>query len=389
MNEFDFFAMQVQEAKTSAEAPYHLLIGKLPASEFALSVKMSSGQIQTWPMHDPAACSQAIDRFRQEADLLPASVKASTAARLLTRAQEFGLPVAGLDAVAGSPDPVQWSDVESRHVASYQKRIKKSSTPEVEYPVVSEWSLESTTPRGQKVSFAVRKRSDVDAALSFFDRQFPKLSSTDRRRMAQGILQVFERVGVDPRDETASNKLSESLKRYGGTHLRDEAATHLRMRAHDVEIGSGIAATITAREKAAHVYRVLADQIKSASADQLEVIANHVDRLDQALTLRPAIPAHEAVFYAIGEKYSEGEFDDDPVYTYAETSIRASDLAELPKVPLARLEAVLGSEVTDNLRSDPVGTFRGLDAAQRKIVAHFVEDVIKNNKLHRRGNLLF
>lgn len=388
MEGFDYFAMQVQEAKTSHPASYHMLIGQLPESEFALVVKSSAGAVHAWPMHNPQAHAAASARFEQERDRLPPAVAMSVQARLAHRSQELGAKTSeeaeGLD-----PSAVYWSSEEEHFIRRQlrrQRREKEASAPSPqrhEHPVIAAWSLAHADNKGVKVSFVVRKRSDLNDAIHFFEKSYAKLSSSDRRRMALGIRRVYEEMGLDLRDSEMLSKISSVVRTYGGKQVRWEAVNHLQDRARMCRQGHGLAKQSSTRQKAEQTYEKLAVALEAG--EDPEKIAHRTDILDSALHL-DVVPAHEAVFCGMGEydvvKQSVDDFRDDPVYTHRELIIRQSDLEKLPLIPLQRLENLLGEEVIVDLRNDPVAAFKKLDADQRKIVAHYVGDKIKNERLH-------
>lgn len=384
MDTFDRFWATVSGAATltkvsSEDAGDADRQSRYPDSEFGLVVVSGARKARLLPMSTPEELLSSADaaHLLRDNGLVPDRLLKVAADRMEARARFFRDGGEDLTEVKVSywderKDGFFWRERERAHA-------EKRSSPAPEHPEIASFTVRNRT-------VALRKLSDVADASKLLKAEAEKMSSAECRGLAMAIVQgTMALCGID--ESTALSKLSGHVREYCGTVARPEGVYSLRDYAQRVRSGESALLGAEAIQKTSSAYEALADHLLELSEqapteayDALCKVAEAVDTLNEATGLK-ATHAHRIVFLPAKEtsffKRSAREYSDGYEYTFGSTHIRASELERLANVNLQPLVRILGREKVDQLREDPIRTFRDLTDPQKRAVARYCEETVK------------
>ena len=385
MTGFDLYVAWISKitsdlgSKTSSVATE--TVSKLPDSEFALVVRKAGKVSRTLPVHTSSALAESMAILETISGVLPPRLTKTAAQKIRERHAAFNIGIPRVIHKLSEPKEPEtehpyWTDEEEAWMQPVKTREKKSA-PLAE--PIHVWNLENET--GEPVlSFQIRTRDDLNRAERILGTYGSKLSSTDRRRMARGIIESYEKIGL------SVDHISGTLRTYAGTKVSASGPAVIRARGKEVEKGACLEERPEVRQKASEAYAALAQHLHKHGAAVAEIVAERVDTLDRQLGLHTDVPAHEAVFLPHGDKGGLFDKTSEPTdfYVVGPTMIREADLEHLKTMNLAQLRPYIGEDATEQLRKNPVGTFKGMTKAQQRIVARFTEQFVNLTPKHRQ-----
>lgn len=233
---------------------------------------------------------------------------------------------------------------------------------------------------GIDAPFSIRTRVDLQQAGDWFVRHHSKLSSTDRRTHAKGLVAAARKLSF----ASPSSVVPKEALAYAGGFPREGSEAYLLLQS--TREGVGALLEPATRQKVAEAYAAAAEQLQQGRGT--EDLADGIDEIDQMAGYDGQYGAHQIVFTPYGydktSSISVGSFSGrEPVYTPT-THVFLDEVARLGEFDLTALKAHFTESQIDELRQDPVAVFKALPKPHQDLVAREIRAQVKNGYITPR-----
>jgi len=363
----------------------------LPHTEYGLVISDGMNVVRSFSMGTPELLKFSANRW--EITELPWKARAVAGATMLQRFNEWGMqPPESMHKFSSYPmqNIVMWQELsfpEERIDLEQPTDIVKTSEVYNNLPVLYSFSTE-----GAGV-FSIKNIDDIKGTSTYFEKNYTKLSSTDRRHMAKSIVKGLSVLGL----AKFSADAKAAYKEYTGDMVYLNVRDRIKIsRIDNLHMTLLSTPHQDSYRNALHAYGDIVEGVSNCkSTGDFEKLSSALDALDRELFIENKVsPADETIFMPYGkrepeffgrEKFSENkDSEQDVVFQHAQTILRKKHLKAIHTANLKPLSNFLNEDIISNLRDNPLMAFSKLTPPQKRLVARWIESniVLGSTPLH-------